>query len=412
MFNISIKKINYFLVLLFFLKEVFDGVLRYYLQSLGLTYLVYLPTLLVVFFSLLYILKSVDVRVNKYFFLEFNVLVIWSLIGLLNNNFQQVLFGLYIFSPFFLGQISYWVFNIQSRKFVHFLVFIVGISFLGVVIDLVHDLPWSGFVYSIGDINIEGNRAWSALGINRISGFTRSSFSLACIFITSLILLYGKVSRGVYFFLWLISGIGIFATTTKGIVLVFVVFSVLILIKSFSNFIYKYSLYSIVYGSFLVGVFLPLSAIFVDYSFGFDSVMMKFILMSFEIRLSDTWPDAFNLLDGSISFLGGEGIGSIGTAAMLFDNNNYSPGDNMFVYLYIVFGLTSFFLLTWIVVKFARTIVWYIKEQESLFYSFILILLYGIFSNIIENAVLGFLFGAIIGYIFRKNSNVLVETYK
>jgi hypothetical protein len=207
----------------------------------------------------------------------------------------------------------------------------------------------------------------------------------------------------------LISGIGIFATTTKGIVLVFVIFSVLILIKSFSNFIYKYSLYSIVYGSFLVGVFLPLSAIFVNYSFGLDSVLMKFILMSFEIRLSDTWPDAFNLLDGFISFLWGEGIGSIGTAAMLFDHNNYSPGDNMFVYFYIVFGVTSFFLLTWIVVKFARTITFYIKEKESLIYSFILILLYGIFSNIIENAVLGFLFGAIIGYIFRKNSNALVD---
>lgn len=404
MVKISLKKVRFLVLFIFLIKEALDGLFRYYANGIGMPFLVYAPVGFMFLYLVFFLLSNFSVQVNKYIFVEFLVVVVWLFIGLINNGLTQSLFAVYILIPFFFGQVSYNVLFIESFKLSRVVFILILVSFLGVILDVLYKMPWEGFYYQIGGLELEGSRQWSAFGLFRFAGFTRSSYALASFILFGLLFLYGKINNFLYFILWIFGGVAIAITTTKGILLVYLLLSLIILLKSISKDLFIFSSKSVIWISSVIMVFLPLSTLFFSFSLNTNNLIQKFIFSSFEIRLVEAWPEAFSLLDKASSYLVGEGFGTVGTASLLYSASNYNPGDNLFVYLFLIFGITS--ILGLIILFFKIPMGYLIQREELALFGLIFILIYGIFSNILENPILSFFLGVLVAKI--SNINILL----
>ena len=73
-----------------------------------------------------------------------------------------------------------------------------------------------------------------------------------------------------------------------------------------------------------------------------------FSFASFAMRISRTWPEAWQWILSHDIFPFGVGLGGIGGAQRFYAPNFVNPSDNLFVYLYANFGVLSLFYLGWL----------------------------------------------------------------
>jgi hypothetical protein len=272
------------------------------------------------------------------------------------------------------------------------------VSAVGVFLNPLIHYPWSGQTLDMLGKQIEMSRQWSAFGVDRFAGFASDSFNAA-----SQLLMFGTMlvallkHRGFKVLLWLIAGVGIALTTSKGplgawaLVSMYFVGGALLCWPRYWIQLWLGALTFIL----LAMILMPLSTLWINYDPTLHGFVSKFLFTSFGDRLNWMWPDSLRLLnlDGAYHWWVGRGLGGIGSAQQYFEPIHYLAADNLFVYVTVYVGLPVtlllFAALWWRVVRFAsagNAVDWRLPVVLAL-------LAYGVVSNEIETGVLAFFWG-------------------
>lgn len=402
--KLNLQNLISLLVSFFFVFEVFQGILRWFFASVNLEIIAYLPKILM--FICVFLLPLLKLKVNRVnrvtsvITVLFLVYTVWGIINL--ENVVQGLFGFWVLAPFVF---SLWVapqISLKSYKNLFLLLFFASV--IGVFLNLFFTFPWVGLETEIAGYSIEASRYWTAFSIERYAGFSRASYTAASqILIFGIYLISFTKNKLVIFFVWIISGLAIYLTTTKGMIAAWFIVS----LYFFSYFISKYiskkyiaAIWMIILVSLTsIMTLLPLLTIVKRFELNLNDYISILVLYSFDARLTETWPDAFKLLNIGLGspflFLTGRGIGGISTSQKIFESQHYSPSDNLFVYLSITFGLPlAFGLIYFIIYRLIKLLnYFYLESYRIIFLSFLICFTYGLVSGVIEEPVLGFVFG-------------------
>jgi len=252
----------------------------------------------------------------------------------------------------------------------------------GVYLNVFKQYPWEGLTYDVIGQTIEGTREWSTFGVKRIAGFARASFNTAIQLIILAIFLVSYLgNKWIKVFLWLLAGPAILLTTSKGILMVYIILSLfLIIYKIVPNFNNIYQKLLII--PILLMILLPVYA----YFYYDQNVSQDFItnpLLWTMYQRMEIWPDNIAFIRKSGDTILGRGIGGVGMSQHIFEKRYSLPGDNLFVYGFGYFGILSIFYFLYIY-KLAQNI----DLKSNLFPYLLLMVLffYGIVSNVMEDS--------------------------
>src|SRR3546814_16731680 len=53
------------------------------------------------------------------------------------------------------------------------------LCFVGIALDMLTSVPWKGYSYMVGEVELSANRSWAFDDIDRIGGFARMSTALS-----------------------------------------------------------------------------------------------------------------------------------------------------------------------------------------------------------------------------------------
>ncbi|WP_460171192.1 hypothetical protein [Thermus sp. FJN-A] len=393
----------------FLLSEVFGGMLRYYLASLGVAPLIYLPkALLAVGLAGAVLLSLVNKRVSLFFLLVLALAVEFSLVGYaFVGNSLQVTFGLWVILPFFYGVLILpSILRVWSRLR-PYLLLLWGSAVIGVIINAFHDWPWVGFAYSLGGVEVEGSRAWftAGLGLFRIPGFSRASFEAASqILLLGLSLTFLMRMRW-RVLLWLVSGVAIVLTTSKTPLGIWLFLSLMFVLGRLVPLRFL-RLLPVFFA--LAGIGLPLSSVYVSYDPKADSAVERFLVASFADRLGWMWPMSLQMVVEHGSWLFGRGIGGIGSPQQYFEPLLYSPADNLAVYLFGLGGVVGLLLLA--AYGLIASLIPLRTLQDRFFFLLTLaVLLEGWTVNVMESSFFGMAFGLTLRYWWEMSEKRAVS---
>jgi hypothetical protein len=297
-----------------------------------------------------------------------------------------------------------------------FRVFVPVVS-LGVFLDLVLDLPWSGFTYDAYGISVEGSRMWHTFGIERLAGFGRASFETAIIlFSLSALYLIDLIAfrRGSHFqsgrydrILFVVAAAGIVLTTSKSTLAACLAMGVFVLtvwrfrLRRDVTPVASLAVKALTVFLLLFAVLPPiLSKTRPDLMRNLihsDNRIMAMFSASYLERYERMWPEAFLLLADSGAWVTGRGVGGIGMAQKYFEPGLTNAGDNLFVYLLVDFGLVITSLL--ILVLAAAVFKLQIGQWRHVYLGgfLVIMLTYGATLNVIESPTLMLTIGLLLG---------------
>ena len=356
------------IIWIFFLFMVFDAPLRFFFVSIGAPLLIYLKDILMVGLCIKVLLNIVySGRINKTLMMVLILITYGIASGLLNQlNLPQVLFGVKIMLTFLVGFIVVNNYGIGHSLFRTLFQVLIPIILLGLILEILYDLPWKGMEYEIYGTTIETSRQRGTFGLPRLSGFGRSSFDTAYLLYSIVALYLGGLvyenknlswSRNIFDILLLVATfLGILITTTKSAILTyFLLILFYLIIRSYHHyahwfkFIVNSLLKSALYILFLYGIIPPIIAFvspsIISRHLVSDNIYFQAVTSSYVQRLEYVWPEAFDLLSSPYQYFTGRGIGGIGAAQYYFEKHLYNPADNLYVYLLIDFGIVILAIL-------------------------------------------------------------------
>ena len=385
---------------IFLLSEVFGGTLRYYLASLGIASLVYLPkALLALSLAGAVLISFANKRISLCFLFVVALIAVFSLVGcVFVRNLLQVAFGLWVILPFLYGV---FVLPFILRLWIRlrpFLILLWSSAVIGVIINALYNWPWMGFTYSLGEMEIEGSRAWWAAGFGflRLPGFSRASFDAATqALLLGLMLTFMLRTRWQRLLIWIISGVTIVLTTSKTPFMIWIFLSlefILVKIIPARFFMLLPPLFA------LIGIGLPLGSVVMNYDLKIDNALELFLGASLMERLEWLWPMSLRMVIEH-GWLLGRGIGGIGSPQQYFEPLLYSPADNLAVYLFGIGGVLGLLFLA--VYGLAGALIPMRTLQDRLFFSLTLaVLLEGWMVNVMESSFFAVVFGLTLRYIW------------
>ena len=131
-----------------------------------------------------------------------------------------------------------------------------------------------------------------------------------------------------------------------------------------------------------------------------------FSLASLAMRISDTWPDAWQWIANNSVFPFGVGLGGIGGAQRFYAQDFFNPSDNLFVYLYANFGVMSLIYLGWFAIV-GRGLP---EERQSMAIAPLALLTfnlgYGIVLSMLEDQISALFIGAAAGMLWQLHEIV------
>lgn len=384
------------LAIIFMFSKILDGLLRW--VAAPIVYLPILASLGVVATHTLIILS----RLRSPFFAFLSSLLI--LLGLLIGygtlgHVSQVAFGFYILIPIIFGAISYKPLFIDYQRWLPTLgITALTVITLGAIIDFKFDVPWSGFSFELGGLQISGSRVWHTHGLERVAGFSRASYSLAGHAILSALLVVSFSSKQMIKILaWLIAGIVIALSTTKGLLIVWLV---LLLVLPIQRFLPKSFLMLLLTIAAIVGIAFPITSYYIDFSSFYQKYpYLTLAIDSFRDRMVNVWPMTVQMIIDHGSFWIGRGLGGIGTPQRGYENI-YSPADNMFLFLFGVFGMASLLLYIPWFNKLLRLKPHKNRLDYFMYFLMLVTFIYGISNGIIEEPFFAFFLGASFSHLF------------
>jgi len=345
------ERLLLWLTFVFLLFEVFSGALRYYLALSGIAWLIYVPKMLISVVLLAQLMWTLyKQRISRLLALVLVTIAFYALVGLYyTGNILQVGFGVYGLFPFLLGLMIVPPIEKLGRRLLPYLLLFWLCAALGVWLDYWYDVPWQGVVYSVGDVTVQASREGWTFGLERVSGFSRASYDAAGqLLFLAIGILWLTRSRLLIVVIWIATGVLIALTTTKRTVGTYILLTLLLPLVRQRRF---FRTLRGVVGSVLpwmitlIGIALPASTLFIDYSLSLSNPVSLFLLASFEDRLTRVWPGVFDMLYNYGSLWFGRGIGGIGAAQKYFEENLYTYADNVYLQLYGLFGVMSFLII-------------------------------------------------------------------
>ena len=393
-----LEKISLVMGFVFLLSQVFGGMLRYYLASLGMAPLVYLPKVLLTVALLGAALVSpARKRVSRLFLLVLALTLVFSLVGyVFVRNLLQVAFGLWVMLPFFYGVFFLpSILRVWPRLRPHLLL-LWGSAAVGVIINVFYEFPWVGFAYSLGELEIEASRAWVAqgLGLSRVPGFSGASFEAAAQILLLGLALTFMMSRRWRIPVWIVSGVAIALTTSKTPLGIWFFLTFLFVLGWFIPMrFFRFLPVFLV----LIGIALPLSSVYGSYDPRADSIVSRFLFASFEDRLEWVWPTSLHMVVEHGSLLLGRGIGGIGSPQQYFEPFLYSPADSLAVYLFGLGGVFGLLILAAYGII-ASLIPLYTHQNRFFFFLILAVLLEGWTVNVMESPLFAMAFGLSLRY--------------
>lgn len=397
------SKLIYYFLIFYISLPVIEAPLRYYLVELDIPWAIYLRDILVVIIVSWFILKSFFVSSDsKILFILICLLVLHSIIGLIYlPNEYMVLFGWKTFIPILVGVGSYYVFIENLNKMRRVFLILFSILVAGIFINYFIEFPWEGFTYALDTFQIEATKEDITFGIKRLAGFSRYHFEAAIqvLFVIIFLVVHTK-NKFIKISIWMLGGLAIIFTTSKGIILSYFLISILLIIskvnpKMMENYkIYRKLLLSLVTLAILLPIVAYINLLAID--FGLHEDINDMLFTSFTMRLYDTWPEAIELILDQGNLLLGRGLGGIGQSQIFFETYLYTPVDNIFIFLYGNFGLLGGLYLLYLYYK-GRSL----KTNEDLYLSLLLFFIfqYGITTSLFDNYLICLSLGFFLAHV-------------
>ncbi len=398
-------------MLLLIFNDIFGGVIKFYSVSSSLLFLSFIPTLfagvvLAMYFGTHLMVMRIHVKMGL-FILIFILNALYALA--IGRQPMAVGFALYIWLPFFIGLLIT-TFKLEHvfRKYV---VLWWLIATLGVLLNSQIKFPWIGENYQVFGQTVQASREWWAGSVDRLAGFSRASYAAANeIALFCMVILAMRINIIKKIIVWTISFIAVYLTTTKTTLLIMVIAPILIgtinffQIKSSTNDIpnkQTVRLASVIITCLTaIMVLLPIFSLTTRSSIGSSKTIGFFSFSSLFERMYRMWPDAWDLIfyDGNpITMMFGRGLGGIGTPQNFFEVLKQNSADNLFVYLYVTFGIASVFFIRHIILNIKK---WADAGNTAFLTYFALtvsIVTLGMMVNVVENATTSLVLGMLIG---------------
>ncbi len=390
------------LVILF--SEIISGALRYVLHKAGVVWLAYLPKFLLVGMTLM---ALVALSQNRVVFATTAGMALFAVIGLLQGlSPVQIAFGATIFFPMVFGELFWPYVNANPRRFALICALVLVVACVGLLWNVLGNIPWSGFTYNLGGQVIEGAREWGTIGLIRPSGFARLS-AVAAIHVMTLTLillpLLAEKSRLLAVLLGFLGLVFVVLTTTRAAIAAML----LILLLAWFN---PFRLHRLVLGAFLVlSIFIPFTSTVMNYGVDCSDPLAFALLASFDERLTVAWPEGLRLISQHSVPLLGRGLSGVGTGEKYFGIieggfAGFEVMDNYALYLYGNFGVVG---LIFLVAQFLAAMR-LIESDSSLKQGFGLalgaLLLFGFTTDSAENLLSGVVIGIGLRAGFSKKS--------
>jgi hypothetical protein len=395
-------------------NDALGGPLRYGLATLGLVGLSYAPFLIAAGVIAAYALASLAaLRFDPVAIAILLLSAVWLPYALLLGlPPAQVAFGFYTWMPCFLGMVA--VAAGARAEALRMIALVWGVAVLGVLANAVWRFPWVGESYEILGMQAEFAREWQAFGVERLPGFSRASFTAANqIAIGGSLLLAGRLARAWKWLVWILSVTAIALTTSKAPLAVMLIAPLCLAFYDRVNGRARYRFSQMALGGlFAVGVGLPVAAL-LGFRFGETGHVAFLSLGSVGVRMDEMWPRAYALLDPAWPRLAlGVGFGGIGAGQAYFDPARFSPGDNLFVFLYATFGIGSLLFLAAFWKANARLFRAAPAVHRDFFLISILVLVLGAMANVVESVLSGFLLGMLLGKALDPRAAIAEATVR
>jgi hypothetical protein len=381
--------------LVFVGMQIAGGVARWVLDMVGAAPLTYLPNVMMwaCIGAMLY-RDAVMQRTTRGVLLFALLIATSMLVGWINTgNAGQVVFGLWILTPFLFGLMCAPVLLKVDRTLFWVMVATFGLAAGGTIIHSFVSYPWVGVKYSVGGVELEGAREWHIEGGHqRLSGLARSSFDVAGQILMATALMALQIKKGwARFFIWVAAAVGISLSTSKGILL-----ALLMTAFAVEGVIGRKQWMLLGIAALgMVWLFVPpLMGWTMDWSEAARTDLNNPIYGSFIDRMNDMWPRALELATHRGTPLLGRGLGGIGTPLSMFELGEGNAGDNLFVFCLVLIGV--FAIPLFIAGYMALIRLFACLDAQAVQLAVILAVAvnwYGGVSNILEHAFMSFGFG-------------------
>ncbi len=394
------------LVGIFLFSLVLGGSLRYFLGVAHIFPLVYLPKALLLGAVPLLLLIRKRVSRSALFLLG---LIFWSLAAgvLLLPSVAQAFFGLWVVVPLLFGAVAAPYIFSSPDSYTRMIWWLFWIAALGVLVNPIIHYPWIGASLHFSGVDLSVARHWYTGVFQRYPGFSNASFAAASQLAVFAIWLFVTLrSRRLAVLVWLVAGMGILFTTSKGPLLAYLVVSAYFFTQSISHrrmqHLFVVGWISALWMTLFALVLLPLSTLFVHYDPSFHHGWQRLMFTSFGDRLNWMWPNSLRLLSTSWEWGTGRGLGGIGAPQQYFDPVHYLAGDNLFVYLAVDLGvILTLVLMMALGVRLTRAFACG-RLHPLIFPLTLFTLAYGIVVNVVEEPLLLFVLSVCIVALWAR----------
>ena len=381
---------------------VLAGPLRMYLSLAGLSALIYVPNLLLLLAVGWQLLALPGERgVSGAHLVALLIPCYAFAIGLQFMPAVQVVMGLYVLLPFWFGLVCGHVLLERWHLVGRFVPLLWLVVVAGVLGNQFIEYPWEGFGYNVGNLDVEGSRRWYANGgTRRLAGFARASFDAAVhIQLAGILLALQTRASLLRLLVWAMTIAAILPTNSKGVLLAVAVLTPIVLLRGALP-ASPLRILPAIFGS--IGLSLPVSTLFFTFSSPLKAPLLANLTNSFYDRLNHMWPEAWTLLSDYGHILLGRGVGGIGTAQSYFESTLFNAGDNLFMYWFVVFGWAALPGFALLLLASLRIQPQRNAEQMRVYCLLLATLLYGMITNIVENALSALIFGIVVRWLFSK----------
>lgn len=387
---------------------IFEGPIRFGLASVGAGSLLYMRDVLAVLPLVVAVAGwFAGYAVSTPVAAVLGILLLHLLIGLLQlPTAFQAFMGLKMWLPTLLGMSIAPLLPSRQGLLIRCSAVALFATAAGVLVNIGVEYPWIGLSYDTAFGETSGAKQWWSEGGLRLPGLTRSSVAAAVIALMSLgPVVASRIGWRLRIACIALAGVTIYLTTSKGplIAIPLVLVQVLLLTGLRSK---------LLSGTFLglLTIFCLVTPLTLTYLRPTRKGMPE-ILSSFMDRIQDEWPRAFRLIEHPGQVIWGRGLGGIGTGQNFGEPLFFNAADNLMVYFIITFGLLGPIYMAAFVYRLTR----YTSERE--FDDFGVRLTHGwaaafiadgIVTSMVEDAVAGVTFGALLGLLLLPHERPVV----
>jgi hypothetical protein len=325
------------------ISETFAGALRYYLDIAGVSALLYLPKLACIAAVALEIPRA---RSQPGVWLVLFAVLVSSMFALLHGvTLGNVGFSLFIYIPLLFGLFCGGYLEQRTSLLSWVIGFCLVASMLGIALDMFTSVPWKGYSYMMGDVELTANKSWAFGSTDRLAGFARMSTNLAVmIALYSLFLAAFLRSRLLRMLLYPLAFGAIFLTTNKSTAAAYLLTLLMLFLAG-----YRLPSATAFFIAVLVGMGLPIASLLLNIPQ--SEAYSASLLASFNDRLIHSWPNFIDVIVNEGWGWWGAGFGAVGSSAAAFPLawlELLSIADNTALYLWGmlgVFGVLLYLLL-------------------------------------------------------------------